>query len=268
MSAADLVGGAVTGSTPRAAVRPRRPSTRLLRSELRLISGRLRNRAGLAVLAAVPIIMAVVVKSTGDGAGGPPFLREATENGIFVALAALTVELPMFLPLAIAMVSGDAVAGEANTGTLRYLLTVPVAVPGVLVGVLLFGTGPVLTLSGTQLSTAEGLWRLLLVCLYLTVGLSALAAVGLFISTLTEQPIAAAIAVMIFIIVSWILDGISQVAWLHPWLVVHDWLAYADIFRDPIAWEGIRHGLFVAAVYVVAFTLAAWARFANRDVTS
>jgi ABC-2 type transport system permease protein len=292
MSAADLVGGAVTGPTPPAAVRLRRPSTRLLRSELRLISGRLRNRAGLAVLAAVPIIMAVVVKSTGDGAGGPPFLREATENGIFVALAALTVELPMFLPLAIAMVSGDAVAGEANTGTLRYLLTVPVsrtrllavkfvslcigafwavlavAVPGVLVGVALFGTGPVLTLSGTQLSTAEGLWRLALVCLYLTVGLSALAAVGLFISTLTEQPIAAAIAVMIFTIVSWILDGISQVAWLHPWLVVHDWLAYADIFRDPIAWDGIRHGVFVAAVYIVVFTLAAWARFANRDVTS
>ncbi len=292
MSAAELTRLDAPAPTDTSTAGLRRPSTRLLRSELGLVGGRLRNRAGLAVLAAVPVIMAIVVRATNDGGGGPPFLREVTENGLFVALAALTVELPMFLPLAIAMVAGDSIAGEANTGTLRYLLTVPVsrarllavkytslcigalwavlavAVPGVLVGVALFGTGPVLTLSGTQVSTGEGLWRLALVCSYLTAGLAALAAVGLFISTLTEQPIAAAIALMIFTIVSWILDGISQVAWLHPWLVVDHWMAFGDFFRDPIAWESVRQGLFVFAVYVVVFWLAAWARFASRDVTS
>lgn len=269
----------------------RRVSTRMFRSELRLIAGRRRNQAGLAVLAAVPIIMAVVVRTT-ESSDGPPFLREATQNGLFVALAALTVELPMFLPLAVAMLSGDAIAGEANIGTLRYLLTVPVdrarllavkyaslcvgalwgvlavAVPGVVAGLALFGTGPVLTLSGTQISTGQGLWRLVLVCLYLSAGLAALAAVGLFISTLTEQPIAAAIALMIFTIVSWILDGISQISWLHPWLVVHDWMAFGDLLRDPIAWETVRHGLGVFAGYAVVFWLAAWARLADKDVTS
>jgi len=34
--------------------------------------------------------------------------------------------IPLFLPMAVAVVAGDAVSGEANTGTLRYLLTVPV----------------------------------------------------------------------------------------------------------------------------------------------
>lgn len=270
-----------------------RGSLRLYRSELRLIVGRRRNQAGVGVLAVVPVVMAVAVKlSEPRRGGGPTFLDEVTSNGLFVPLAALTVEIGMFLPLAIAMLSGDAIAGEANIGTLRYLLTVPVsrtrllvvkyaslctgalwgvlavAVPGALVGVALFGTGPMTTLSGTQISTAEALWRVGLVCLYVTAALAALAAVGLFVSTLTEQPIAAAITVMIFTIVSWILDSISQIAWLHPYLLVHEWLAFVDVLRDPIAWEAMGRGLWVDLVYGVVFWLAAWARLSGKDVTS
>src|SRR3954468_23821119 len=86
----------------------RPPSPRFLRSELWLIFGRRRNWAGLAVLAAVPILIAVAVKVSppgggggGDGGGGqgPDFFASITSNGLFVALAALTVELPLFLPL-------------------------------------------------------------------------------------------------------------------------------------------------------------------------
>src|ERR687886_846690 len=120
MSAADLAVPA----------RLRRPSTRFLRSELWLIFGRRRNWAGLAVLAVVPVIIGVSVKiwppSGGGGGEGPDFFSSITSNGLFVALAALTVELPLFLPLAVAAISADTVAGEANLGTLRYLLTVPV----------------------------------------------------------------------------------------------------------------------------------------------
>src|SRR5262245_58855225 len=109
---------------------PRRVSTRLLRSELMLIYGRRRNWAGLAVLAAMPIIVAISVKISPPGAGGggdgPDFFTSITSNGLFVALAALTVELPLFLPLAMASIAGDSIAGEANLGTLRYLLSVPV----------------------------------------------------------------------------------------------------------------------------------------------
>src|SRR5512146_1668854 len=108
--------------------RTRAVSTRFLRSELRLIFGRRRNLAGLLVLASVPVLISVAVKlsSPGRGGGGPDFFGSITENGLFVALAALTLELGLFLPLAVAAISGDSVAGEANIGTLRYLLTVPV----------------------------------------------------------------------------------------------------------------------------------------------
>ena len=277
---------------------PRRravPSTRLLRSELRLIGGRRRNQAGLAVLAAVPILMAVVVRffsSPGSSDEGPNFLSSVTANGLFVPLAALGVEIAMFLPLAMSMLAGDSIAGEANIGTLRYLLTVPVdrtrllavkyaslcigalwgvaavVVPGAVVGLALFGAGPLPTLSGTELGFWEGLWRVVLVSLYLGAGLAAFAAVGLFISTLTEQPIGAAIAAMIVNIVAWILDQVPQLDWLHPWLFMHDWLSFADLMRDPIHWGNITHGLWIDLGYAVVFWLLSWARFAGKDVTS
>jgi len=103
-------------------------SIRLLRSEVRLITGRRRNQAGLLVLASVPILVALALKFSEprEGRGGSGFFGAATSNGIYVALGALTIEIALFLPLAVAALSGDTIAGEANTGTLRYLLTVPV----------------------------------------------------------------------------------------------------------------------------------------------
>src|SRR3954464_8835776 len=124
MSAAELAPSAAPAP---AAVR--RPSLRFLRSELRLIFARRRNLAGMVVLAAVPVLIAISVRSTASdpGADAPEFFRSITENGLFVSLSALTIELGLFLPLAVAVIAGDAIAGEANLGTLRYLLTVPVA---------------------------------------------------------------------------------------------------------------------------------------------
>jgi ABC-2 type transport system permease protein len=273
--------------------RTRRVSTRFLRSELRLIGGRRRNQMGLLVLAAVPVIMAVSVKlSTPEPGDGPDFLSSITSNGLFVPLAALGVEIAMFLPLAMAMLAGDAVAGEANLGTLRYLLTVPVsrtrllavkylslcigalwgvaavALPGAAIGIALFGAGDLTTLSGTTLPFLEGVWRVALVMLYLSAGLAGLAAVGLFISTLTEQPIAASVALLIFTVLSWILDSVPQLDWLHPWLIVHEWLAFGDLLRDPIAWDNVQRGLFVDGLYAAVFWLLAWARFSSKDITS
>src|SRR5918999_6395718 len=112
-----------------APVRPKLVSPRFFVSELMLIFGRRRNWLGLAILAAMPLIIAISMKVSNDGSsdeGGPNFFSSITSNGLFVALAALTVELPIFLPLAIAAISGDSIAGEANLGTLRNLLAVPV----------------------------------------------------------------------------------------------------------------------------------------------
>jgi ABC-2 type transport system permease protein len=274
--------------------RPRTVSTRFLRSELRLILRRRRNLAGLLVLAGVPVLIAVAVKlsSPGRDNGGPDFFGSITENGLFVALASLTIEIPLFLPLAVAAISGDAVAGEANLGTLRYLLTVPthrarllgvkylaiavfalvatmvVTLTGIVAGLVLFGGGDLTLLSGVQIGFAEGLLRVLMASLYVALCLAALGAVGLFVSTLTEQPIGAMIAVLIFSTASFILDSIPQIAWIHPFLLTHNWLAFGDLLRAPIEWGGVEKGLFAAAAYALVFWSAGWARFAAKDVTS
>jgi ABC-2 type transport system permease protein len=288
MSAADAALAPPVGRAPR------RLGGRFLGSELVLVFGRRRNLAGMLVLAGVPVLIAIAVRLSGSGSrrGGPDFFSSITDNGFFVALAALSVELPLFLPIAVAAISADSIAGEANLGTLRYLLPVPVhrtrllavkyftivtfalvatvwvALVGLVIGLVLFGGGPVTLLSGSQIGLGEGLLRLGAICVYLAACLSALGAFGLFVSTLTEQPIGATIAIVCASVASFIMDSIPQISWIHPYLLTHWWLAFGDLLRDPIATDGIRHGLLSAGAYALVFTTAAWARFTNRDVTS
>jgi ABC-2 type transport system permease protein len=285
MSAVDVVASGPTVSA--------RISPRFLLSELKIIFGRRRNLAGLGVLAIVPVIIAIAVRvSSPDRGGGPDFISAIAGNGLFVAFAALTAELPIFLPLAVSAISGDAVAGEANLGTLRYLLTIPVgrtrllitkyaaiaifacvatllvALVGAIMGLALFGGGTMTTFSGTQISFGNAVLRLLLSCGYLAAGFAALGAIGLFISTLTEQPIGATIAVILVNVMMFVFDSITQLDWLHPWLLTHWWIAFGDFLREPITTDNIQRGLATAAVYAIVFWLAAWARLSNKDISS
>jgi ABC-2 type transport system permease protein len=298
MSAAEVTGERICGSGEEA-IRapvdraPRRISTRFLRSELRLIFGRRRNQAGMGILAAVPVIIAIAVKvSTPHPGRGPDFFASITSNGLFVALAALTLEMGLFLPLAVGTISGDSVAGEANIGTLRYLLTVPVhrtrllavkfaaivifsmvatlwvSLVGAAAGLALFGGGEMTLLSGSQIGMGQATLRVLVATMYLALCFASLGAIGLFISTLTEQPIGATISVVILNVMSFILDSIPQLSWLHEWLPTHWWMSFGDVLRDPIAWGDMTRGLLTAAGYALVFWLAAWARFSTKDVTS
>src|SRR6516165_6990601 len=108
---------------------PRRGALRrLLASEIGLVFRRRRNLALLAVLAGPPILIGIAVKSATPRPGeGPAFLGEISGNGLFLAFTAITVCLPLFLPLVVGVVGGDSVAGEASAGTIRYLLTIPVS---------------------------------------------------------------------------------------------------------------------------------------------
>jgi ABC-2 type transport system permease protein len=293
MSAADVTPGRTTEVTATPVARPRRHvSTRFLRSELRLIFGRRRNQAGLGILAVVPLVIAIAVKVWTPRSGrGPDFFTSITSNGLFVALAALTLEMGLFLPLAVGTISGDSVAGEANIGTLRYLLAVPVnrtrllavkfaaitifslvatawvSLVGAVAGLALFGGGEMTSLSGTQIAMGSAVLRLVMATLYLGLCFASLGAIGLFISTLTEQPIGATIAVVVLNVMSFILDSIPQLSWLHEWLPTHWWVSFGDVLRDPIAWGDMTRGLLTAAGYALVFWLAAWARFSDKDVT-
>ncbi len=78
----------------------------------------------------------------------------------------------------------------------------------------------------------------------------------MFISTLTEQPIGATVAIVLINVAMFVCDTISQLDWLHPYLLTHWWTSFGDLLRDPISTDSISRGLITAAVYAVVFWLA------------
>ena len=285
---------AVEAVTPRRA-RPVRAWFRLLGSELRLVFGRRRNQVGVGVLFGLVVLVGIALKVSAVRHPRSPagdLMSAVAGNGIFLGFAGLSIEIALFLPLAVAVLAGDAIAGEANQGTLRYLLIAPVArarllvvkavslaigslvgaavvaIGGLITGAVLFGVGPLTTLSGTKLGVGDGMLRLLLAVVYLAAGLSALAMIGLFISTLTEQPIAATVVTAMASTLLWILDAVPQLDWLHPWLLVDRWMSFIDLLRDPVFTDRIIAGLWVDAAYAAVFLVLAWLRLRNKDITS
>jgi ABC-2 type transport system permease protein len=265
---------------------------RFLRSELRMVLGRRRNQVLLVILGCVPVLIAVAVKASGHQETGNSIFGGITDNGLFAALAGFLVVSPLFLPLVVSVVAGDAIAGEANTGTLRYLLAVPVgrsrllavklcaiaiwcavcattiAVTGLLAGLMLFPAGRLTLLSGHTVSYGVGLGRLVLVVLYVSVGAVTVGAIGLFVSTMTEVPIAAMAATLTLTVVSEVADAVPQLSRIHGWLPSHYWLQWVDLLRDPVYPDDMTTGLLVTLGYVAFFVSLAWARFTGKDVTS
>src|SRR3954452_9611251 len=97
--------------------------------ELQKLVRRPRTWIVIALLNALPTLVAVLLAVTDVGSQpgeGPAFLSAVLTDGTLVPLAALAIVLPLFMPVAVALVGGESVAGEAQEGTLRYLLVRPV----------------------------------------------------------------------------------------------------------------------------------------------
>ncbi|MFF7626625.1 ABC transporter permease [Streptomyces cyaneofuscatus] len=306
MSQAETAGPTgTTGQSPRNPGNPRNPlwTLGILRSEITTTLRRHRTYALLAVLAAVPVLIGIAVRiETGgggsgsgggpDGGGGPAFLTQVTNNGLFLVFAALAATLPVFLPMAVGVVAGDAIAGEASGGTLRYLLVAPagrtrlllakyasvltfclvatfvVAASALAVGALLFPVGEVTTISGTRISFGEGLVRAALTAAVVAASLVGFAALGLFVSTLTDSGIGAMAATVGLLITVQILDSIPQLSGIHPYLFPHYWMSFADVLREPVHWEELSKNFQLQGLYAAVFGSAAWARFTSKDITA
>jgi ABC-2 type transport system permease protein len=273
---------------------PRGAGMSLLLSEIAVLFRRRRTWALLLALAAIPVLIAVAVRvsSAVPPGRGPAFLDRITQNGLFVAFTAMLVSVPLFLPLTVGVVAGDTIAGEANLGTLRYLLVAPagrvrlllvkyagalafclaapltVALAGAAIGAALFPVGPVTLLSGDVIQPPEAVLRLLLISAYLAVSLAGLSAIGLFLSTLTVVPVGAMAATVVLSVVSQVLDQLPQLEWLHPWLFSHYWLGFGDLLRQPVLWDSFASNALLQAGYVAVFGALAYGRFVTKDVLS
>ena len=271
--------------------------------ELRKLALRPRVWLSIGLLCALPALVAVLL-SVSDlapppGQGGA-FLSAVLHNGTLYPAAALAMVLPVFLPLAVAVFAGDAIAGEAATGTLRYLLVRPVARPRVLaaklvalavftvlavllvaatslvVGLVLFGTGAeavgqaggATSLSGVTLGPGDLALRLVAAIGYIVVSMIGFGSIALFFSTLSDSAIGAALAALAVLIASSIMETLQAANAIKPYLPTNYWLSWIDFFRDPILWRNIDRGLVLQACYIVLFFGASWANFASKDITS
>ncbi len=264
--------------------------------ELRKMLRRPRTWVMVALLCLLPTVVAVFLATSGVSprpGTGPAFLSAVLSNGALFPAAALAIVLPLFLPVAVSLIAGDAIAGEAQSGTLRYLLVRPVgrtrllvaklvsvvafcvlavaAVSGsaYVVGTQLFGSQPaVASLSGPDLTTQQATVRTVLAILYVGWSMLGVAAVALFLSTVTDSPLAASLGAIALLITSGVLVGLDAASSVQPYLPTRYWLAFVDLFRQPVATRDLVRGTALQAVYIAVFLGAAWANFTTKDVTS
>ncbi|HYT10444.1 MAG TPA: ABC transporter permease [Mycobacteriales bacterium] len=267
--------------------------------ELRKLLRRPRTWIVILLIDALPTLVAVLLAITDlaprPGAG-PAFLSAVLSNGLLFPAAALAIVLPLFLPVSVAIVAGDSIAGEAQAGTLRYLLVRPagrtrllvaklvavvvfvalaivvVTVTAYFVGTSLFGSPPVgqsvASISGTPLTAQQAVTRTLLAMAYVAFSMLGVAAVALFLSTVTDSPLAAAMGALAFLVASSLLLTLDAAGALKPYLPTRYWLAFVDLFRQPILWRDVVRGVALQGVYLLVLLGAAWANFATKDVKS
>lgn len=269
--------------------------------ELSKLLRRPRTWLTLALLDLLPTLVAVLVAITHVGprpGQGPAFLSAVLSDGSLFSVAALAIVLPLFLPVAVAVIAGDSVAGEAQAGTLRYLLTRPVgrtrllfaklvsvfvfvaiavvvvSGTGFVVGKLLLGREPltaatsVASVSGTTLTPGQIALRTVLAIGYVALSMLAVAAMALLLSTFTDSPLTASLGALAFLIGSSLLLTLDAARALQPYLPTRYWLSFVDLFRDPILWRDVERGVALQAVYLLVFLGAAWANFMTKDVKS
>jgi ABC-2 type transport system permease protein len=281
----------------------------MIRVELVKLIRRPRSWVSVALLCGLPVLVAIFVAVTHlapPPGQGPTLLSAVLSNGSLYPAAALAIVLPLFLPVAVAVVAGDSIAGEASSGMLRYLLARPagrtrllvaklatlivytltavVAVAGTayLTGTLLFGSAPVAatpggittsniaatSLSGTGLTPADVLIRTVGAIAFIGVSMLGVGAIALFLSTVTDSSLGAALGALAALVTSQVLVTLNAAASVSPYLPTRYWLAWVDFFREPILWRNIDRGLAVQSVYVAVFLALAWANFATKDITS
>ncbi len=294
--------------------------------ELVKLLRRPRTWISVVLTCALPLMVAVfiaITHLTPPPGQGSAFLSAVLQDGALYPAAALALVLPVFLPVAVAVVAGDSIAGEATMGTLRYLLVRPVGRTRLLVaklvsvtayvllvvlavtftayatGVFLLGPsqaaavgqappggvagtgvagqaptagqaagGAVTSLSGAPLSLLQLTERIAGAIAFITVSMLGVAAIALFLSTITDSALGSAMGALAALVASEILVALNAATVVQPYLPTRYWLAWIDFFRQPIFWRDIQRGFGIQVVYVVVFLAAAWANFSTKDITA
>jgi len=267
-----------------------------------------RTFAALGALAVFAVALAVALALTGadraEPVGDIPLLLVPAASPFVLPVIALTSTMKFFLPLAVSVFAGEAVAGEAHWGSLRYVLArgvsrsrflaskaavaallslaAVVLVPAVALaaGVVTAGWQPLPAVDGGASPALHqvravfppdaALARLAVGTAYIAAGMTSIFAFAFFLSTVTARPLVAVAGGVGLTILSRVLnsDYLPGVAVLSPYLPNNDVDLWLHLFQQPGQTDGMLRFLVLQAVYAVAFLALAWWWFTRRDVLS
>jgi ABC-2 type transport system permease protein len=226
--------------------------------------------------------------------------RLADQSGLLVPAAALSLLSGFLLVVVVGVLAGESVAGDAATGNLRYVLMRPVrrarllaakatvaglltwvavaivAVASLVIGLALFGSHPVVVPVGAgglathafTLAPGTIVARVAVAAAYVAFGYTALVALGVLFSTMTDSPTGAIGAAVGVYVISEILDSITEIGQIRYALPTH----YQDVWTQMFTTNTYPHdmlvGLIVQLAYLVVFSAAALWWFGHKDIRS
>jgi ABC-2 type transport system permease protein len=254
-----------------------------------------RTYTAIGLVALIPVIMTIALKANPPDPGdGGYLLQLASQSGLFVPAAALRFTSEFMLVIVAAIFGGEAIAGEAQWGNLRYLLMRPisrgglftgkliVAVSSAFVGVLMvvlvgliaggiaFGLHPIEFPFGffASLTTGDVILRLFFAVVFVAWILTSVITFSLMVGCMTDST-GGAVFAGVGLWMTWlILDAIESLGRIRYAFPTHYsgdwvWIFTRDDF-SPDLWRGAL----LTLGYVVVFTgIAAW-WFRRKDVLS
>lgn len=276
----------------------------LLRIELYKIFRKPRTYISFVTVAAITALVQIALVANGQefsdfilqGVNAQFDLQGKILNGYFVTYLILGLLL-VHVPLLVALVAGDALAGESAAGTLRLVLTRPisrgklvlgkylatvvysvalliwVAVVGLAVSLLLFGEGDLIIAKSYEvvvLLKSDVMWRYLCAFGFAALAMMAVAALSVFLSVLSENAIGPIVGTMGVIIVLTIISNLDLPVFsvIKPGLLTTHMLGWKGFFSDPVPYAAISQSAGVLAAYIVALVGATIFIFNRKDIKS
>ncbi len=276
----------------------------ILRIELFKIFKRPRTYISFVAIAAIILLIQLALFLDGD-----TYVRfmlqsiESTFNiegkimhGYLICYVILQTLL-IHVPLLIALIGGDMIAGEANMGTLRLLISKPVsrtnlllskftatavytlllliwmAFLSLLLSILVFGTGDLMIFKSQQiviLKSTDVMWRYFAAFGFAAIAMITVAALSFFLSLFAENSIGPIVTTMSIIIVSTILTTMDLPLFnsIKPFLFTSHMLGWKGFFDDPVNYAAVFKSAGILIMHIIGFVGAAILVFRKKDVLS
>ena len=264
--------------------------TRVYKWELLKLLAQKRTYLGVGVAVLVPLIFTFVLIIKPGGPNDIPLGRYIRQTGLSLPFVVLFFMSIWAFPLITALVAGDIVASESHNGTLKTILTrsrnrgqiygakVLATLTYTAVVILAMGTvavtaasiewgfNPLTSLSGTTVSAGHALGLLGASLAIYAWPMAAIAAFGLFLSTVTRNSAAAVVGTLMWALFMQLLGVLPGTESIRPYLLGEQFQAWHGFLRTPADWTPVVRALWVCAIYVTVPLTAGYLVFVRRDV--